>query len=138
MVSFSRKWNLSKEKSFRIWSWWKYDAIFLSKWCLLSKFFLDHQTLYYVIKIYLFLPKVTRKAVLLLEISLRKSFVCCLMIILLHKRIKFGWVLVNFKYLIPRQDQTGPSEKSLSDPGCLYYLAYWHNIITEYFSLQPQ
>ncbi|KAK0145500.1 Histone acetyltransferase KAT6B [Merluccius polli] len=68
----------------------------------------------------------------------QKYNVSCIMIMPQYQRQGFGRFLIDFSYLLTRQEgQAGSPEKPLSDLGRLSYLAYWKSVILEFLHTQP-
>uniref|UniRef100_A0A3Q2PD44 histone acetyltransferase n=1 Tax=Fundulus heteroclitus TaxID=8078 RepID=A0A3Q2PD44_FUNHE len=68
----------------------------------------------------------------------QKYNVSCIMIMPQYQRQGFGRFLIDFSYLLTRQEgQAGSPEKPLSELGRLSYLAYWKSVILEHLYKHP-
>uniref|UniRef100_A0A3B3DIX5 histone acetyltransferase n=1 Tax=Oryzias melastigma TaxID=30732 RepID=A0A3B3DIX5_ORYME len=122
------------------------SKLFCQNLCLLAKLFLDHKTLYYDVEPFLFyiLTKNDEKGCHLVgyfskeKLCQQKYNVSCIMIMPQYQRQGFGRFLIDFSYLLTRQEgQVGSPEKPLSDLGRLSYLAYWRSVILEHLYMHP-
>lgn len=108
--------------------------------CLLSKLFLDHKTLYYDVDPFLFYCMTTRDAKgchLVGYFSKEKESaegynVACILTLPQYQRKGFGKLLIDFSYLLSKQEKkSGSPEKPLSDLGLLGYRAYWAETVVD-------
>ncbi|KAK5623228.1 hypothetical protein CRENBAI_017552 [Crenichthys baileyi] len=122
------------------------SKLFCQNLCLLAKLFLDHKTLYYDVEPFLFyiLTKNDEKGCHLVgyfskeKLCQQKYNISCIMIMPQYQRQGFGRFLIDFSYLLTRQEgQAGSPEKPLSELGRLSYLAYWKSVILEHLYKHP-
>ncbi|MEQ2282430.1 hypothetical protein AMECASPLE_000646 [Ameca splendens] len=122
------------------------SKLFCQNLCLLAKLFLDHKTLYYDVEPFLFyiLTKNDEKGSHLVgyfskeKLCQQKYNISCIMILPQYQRQGFGRFLIDFSYLLTRQEgQAGSPEKPLSELGRLSYLAYWKSVIMEHLYKHP-
>lgn len=108
--------------------------------CLLAKLFLDHKTLYYDVEPFLFYiltinDKVGSRIVGYFskeKHSSQKNNVSCIMILPQYQGYGFGRFLIEFSYLLSREEKSlGSPEKPLSDLGQISYTAYWKYAILQ-------
>ncbi|XP_028822753.1 histone acetyltransferase KAT6B-like isoform X1 [Denticeps clupeoides] len=123
------------------------SKIFCQNLCLLAKLFLDHKTLYYDVEPFLFyiLTQNDEKGCHLVgyfskeKLCQQKYNVSCIMVLPQHQKQGFGRFLIDFSYLLSRQEgQAGSPEKPLSDLGRLSYLAYWKSVVLEHLYEQAE
>uniref|UniRef100_A0AAQ5XVE4 Histone acetyltransferase n=1 Tax=Amphiprion ocellaris TaxID=80972 RepID=A0AAQ5XVE4_AMPOC len=116
------------------------STIYCQNLCLLAKLFLDHKTLYYDVEPFLFyvLTQNDSKGCHLVgyfskeKHCQQKYNVSCIMILPQYQRKGYGRFLIDFSYLLSKQEgQPGSPEKPLSDLGRLSYMAYWRSVVLE-------
>ncbi|XP_053725963.1 histone acetyltransferase KAT6A [Synchiropus splendidus] len=116
------------------------STIYCQNLCLLAKLFLDHKTLYYDVEPFLFyvLTQNDNKGCHLVgyfskeKHCQQKYNVSCIMILPQYQRKGYGRFLIDFSYLLSKQEgQPGSPEKPLSDLGRLSYMAYWRSEVLE-------
>ncbi|KAI3384767.1 hypothetical protein SNEBB_007004 [Seison nebaliae] len=110
------------------------NRIYAQNLCLLSKMFLDHKTLHYDTDPFLFyiLCHYDDRGFHIIgyfskeKESADNNNLACILILPPYQNKGYGNVLIDFSYLLSKQEQTfGSPERPLSDLGLISYRSYW-------------
>lgn len=119
------------------------NKMYCQNLCLLTKLFLNHKTLFYDVEPFLFyiMTETDQHGCHFVGYfsKEKESFlyynVSCVLILPVHQRKGYGQYLIDFSYLLTKQEKSiGSPEKPLSQLGMLSYQKYWKFSIYRYLS----
>jgi hypothetical protein len=126
-------------------SFWEVDGsrepIYCQNVCLLAKLFLDHKTLHFDVEPFWFyiLTEWTLDGAQMLgyfskeKDSPQNHNLSCIMTIPKHQKSGYGKMMIDFSYLLSKQEGAiGSPETPLSDLGLLSYRSYWADAILDF------
>jgi histone acetyltransferase MYST1 len=129
----------------------KKEKLYCQNFCLLSKLFLDHKTVYYDIEPFIFYVLTEKKIENKKEVDYvigyfskeKTSFddynLACILVLPPYQRKGYGHFLIEFSYeLSKRENKIGSPEKPLSDLGLLGYRNYWQSVLLRIIKNNPK
>jgi histone acetyltransferase MYST1 len=115
------------------------ELIYCQNLCLISKLFLDHKTLFYDTKIFLFyvLCEVDEGGCKFVayfskekEPDGHSNNLACILTLPCHQRKGYGHYMISLSYELGKlEKKTGGPEKPLSDLGRVSYESYWSQVL---------